>query len=124
MKFLVRRRNVCVTGKKKKNLTIKYTYFNLLAEVTTSMVEAEDTVRAIRHLTENFGEQAEEYPLVITRPEFKKFKVRILFNVGLKTYHFISVSLIQIIFRRFCLMLSVYLKVSFMTYYRKYTICF
>lgn len=39
------------------------------------MVEDEDAVKAIRHLTENFGEQAEEYPLVITRPEFKKFKV-------------------------------------------------
>jgi len=46
-----------------------------IAEVTKSMLEAEDTVRAIRHLTENFGEQAEEYPLIITRPEFKKFKV-------------------------------------------------
>lgn len=39
------------------------------------MLEAEDTVTAIRHLTENFGEQAEEYPLIISRPEFKKFKV-------------------------------------------------
>ena len=51
-------------------------YNNILtAEVTKSMLEAEDTVTAIRHLTENFGEQAEEYPLIISRPEFKKFKV-------------------------------------------------
>ena len=39
------------------------------------MLEAEDQRYAIRHLTENFGEQAEEYPLIINRPEFKKFKV-------------------------------------------------
>ena len=39
------------------------------------MIDNEDTVQAIRHLTENFGESAEEYPLIITRPEFKRFKV-------------------------------------------------
>lgn len=44
------------------------------AKVAKTMIEEEDTVRAIRHLTENFGEQAEEYPLIISRPEFKKFK--------------------------------------------------
>jgi len=44
------------------------------AEVTTAMINNEDTVQSIRHLTENFGESAEEYPLIITRPEYKKFK--------------------------------------------------
>ncbi|XP_047130348.1 cohesin subunit SA-2 isoform X2 [Hydra vulgaris] len=43
------------------------------AQVKRSMIE-EDSVMVIRHLTENFGEQAEEYPLIINRPEFKKFK--------------------------------------------------
>ena len=57
--------------------TVLFTVFS--AEVTTSMIEAEDTVSAIRHLTENFGEQAEEYPLIISRPEFKKFKVCLQF---------------------------------------------
>lgn len=44
------------------------------AKVTKPMIDAEDTVQAIRHLTENFGEEAEEYPLIITRPDYKKFK--------------------------------------------------
>ena len=51
-------------------------YVLFSAVVTRDMVEAEDTVTAIRHLTENFGEEAEEYPLIITKPDYKKFKVR------------------------------------------------
>ena len=58
--------------------------FFFIAEVTKQMLEAEDTVAAIRHLTENFGEQAEEYPLIISRPEFKKFKV--LKNCSVKPF--------------------------------------
>ena len=38
------------------------------------MVDLEDTVEAIRNLTENFGEQQAEYPLIINKPIFKKFK--------------------------------------------------
>lgn len=59
-----------------QTFTVCSVFAVFIAQVTRSMLEAEDTVRAIRHLTENFGEQAEEYPLVITRPEFKKFKVQ------------------------------------------------
>ena len=40
------------------------------------MIDAEDTVQAIRHLTTNFGEQAAEYPLIVNKPAYKKFKVR------------------------------------------------
>jgi len=44
------------------------------AKVTKAMIDAEDTVQAIRHLTTNFGEQAAEYPLIVNKPAYKKFK--------------------------------------------------
>ena len=65
----------------------------LLAEVSKSMLEAEDTVTAIRHLTENFGEQAEEYPLIISRPEFKKFKVCVVFS-DVKCWNNLNVKMV------------------------------
>ncbi|XP_066922254.1 cohesin subunit SA-2-like isoform X2 [Clytia hemisphaerica] len=64
------------------------------AEVTKNMLEAEDTVRTIRHLTENFGEQAEEYPIIISRPEFKKFKANFVSFIS----HLINLSQHSIIY--------------------------
>ena len=40
------------------------------------MIEAEETVQAIRQLTETFDEESHEYPLIATGPANKKFRVR------------------------------------------------
>ena len=44
-------------------------------KVTREMIEAEETVQAIRQLTETFDEESHEYPLIATGPASKKFKV-------------------------------------------------
>ena len=44
-------------------------------KVTRQMIEAEETVKAIRQLTETFEEESHEYPLIATGPASKKFKV-------------------------------------------------
>ena len=41
------------------------------------MIDAEETVQAIRQLTETFHEDSHEYPLTATGPASKKFKVRL-----------------------------------------------
>ena len=46
-----------------------------LGKVTRDMIEAEETVQAIRQLTETFDEDSHEYPLIATGPASKKFKV-------------------------------------------------
>eukprot|EP00794_Sanderia_malayensis_P010977 gene10977-12140_t len=43
-------------------------------KVTREMIEAEETVQAIRQLTELFDEDSHEYPLIATGPASKKFK--------------------------------------------------
>ena len=40
-------------------------------------MEADDTVQAIRQLTETFDEDSHEYPLIMTGPAHKKFKVKL-----------------------------------------------
>ena len=61
-------------------------------QVTRPMIDADDTVEGIRHLTEHFGEQGEEYQLII-KPVFKKFKVYIFidspFHFDLWMFHII-----------------------------------
>ena len=46
-----------------------------VGKVTREMIEAEETVQAIRQLTETFDEESHEYPLIATGPASKKFKV-------------------------------------------------
>ena len=48
----------------------------MLGIVTREMIEAEETVQAIRQLTETFDEESHEYPLIATGPANKKFRVR------------------------------------------------
>ena len=47
-----------------------------IGKVTREMIAAEETVHAIRQLTETFDEESHEYPLTATGPASKKFKVR------------------------------------------------
>ncbi|XP_028401572.1 cohesin subunit SA-2-like [Dendronephthya gigantea] len=42
--------------------------------VSEDMLEEEENVNAIRKLTEEFDEDTHEYPLTMSRPEYKKFK--------------------------------------------------
>jgi len=42
--------------------------------INVHMIDAEDTVEGIRHLTEHFGEQVSEYPIIVNKPVYKKFK--------------------------------------------------
>lgn len=46
--------------------------------VTTKMLEEEESVNAIRQLTEQFDEDSHEYPLIMTGPAYKKFRVNFM----------------------------------------------
>jgi len=56
-------------------------------KVTRQMIEAEETVKAIRQLTETFDEESHEYPLIATGPASKKFKSNLS--------HFIEILIMQ-----------------------------
>ena len=61
------------------------------------MIEAEETVQAIRQLTETFDEESHEYPLIATGPASKKFKVLfrgiVSFSINIALFSVINVPL-------------------------------
>ena len=59
-----------------KAASVTFRSFDIVGKVTREMIEAEETVQAIRQLTETFDEDSHEYPLIATGPANKKFKVR------------------------------------------------